>query len=133
MPKVRQKNKTQFCRTIGALIFINIVLQEFFFLKTPRGDVSTGMLQSQGCFFKILKFLAKAQSNSLHCSALEFSPALGIGAASFWSEAEKDIAESPTASPERPKERQRDTKKGLPIIMSSPYACSLVVLLTCSL
>jgi hypothetical protein len=28
--------------------------------------------------------------------------ALGIGAASFWSEAEKDIAESPTASPERP-------------------------------
>jgi hypothetical protein len=30
--------------------------------------------------------------------------ALGIGAASFWSEAEKDIAESPTALPERPKE-----------------------------
>ena len=30
-------------------------------------------------------------------------PALGIGAASFWSVAEKDIAESPTASPERPK------------------------------
>ncbi|MBE6337754.1 MAG: hypothetical protein E7068_02990 [Lentimicrobiaceae bacterium] len=29
--------------------------------------------------------------------------ALGIGAASFWSVAEKDIAESPTASPERPK------------------------------
>ena len=28
--------------------------------------------------------------------------ALGIGAASFWSEVEKDIAESPTASPERP-------------------------------
>ncbi len=28
--------------------------------------------------------------------------ALGIGAASFWSVAEKDIAESPTASPERP-------------------------------
>jgi len=28
--------------------------------------------------------------------------ALGIGAASFWSEAEKDIAESPTALPERP-------------------------------
>ena len=28
--------------------------------------------------------------------------ALGIEAASFWSEAEKDIAESPTASPERP-------------------------------
>ena len=27
--------------------------------------------------------------------------ALGIGAASFWSEAEKDIAESPTAEPER--------------------------------
>jgi hypothetical protein len=52
----------QFCRAFGALIFLNIVLQEFFFLKTPRGDVSTGMLQSQGCFFKILKFLAKAQS-----------------------------------------------------------------------
>ena len=33
-----------------------------FFLKTPRGDVSTGMLQSQGCFFKILKFHAKSQS-----------------------------------------------------------------------
>ena len=30
-------------------------------------------------------------------------PALGIGAASFWSAAEKDRAESPTASPERPK------------------------------
>ena len=30
------------------------------------------------------------------------SNALGIGAASFWSEAEKDIAESPTALPERP-------------------------------
>ena len=29
--------------------------------------------------------------------------ALGIGAASFWNVAEKDIAESPTASPERPK------------------------------
>ncbi len=29
--------------------------------------------------------------------------ALGIGAASFWSAAEKDIAESPTAEPERPK------------------------------
>ena len=29
--------------------------------------------------------------------------ALGIEAASFWSAAEKDIAESPTASPERPK------------------------------
>ena len=29
--------------------------------------------------------------------------ALGIGAASFWSAAEKDIAESPTASPERHK------------------------------
>ena len=29
--------------------------------------------------------------------------ALGIGAASFWSVAEKDRAESPTASPERPK------------------------------
>ena len=28
--------------------------------------------------------------------------ALGIGAASFWSAAEKDIAESPTAEPERP-------------------------------
>ena len=29
--------------------------------------------------------------------------ALGIGVTSFWSETEKDIAESPTASPERPK------------------------------
>jgi hypothetical protein len=32
--------------------------------------------------------------------------ALGIGAASFWSEAEKDIAESPTALPERPKAKK---------------------------
>ena len=30
--------------------------------------------------------------------------ALGIGAASFWSVAEKDIAESPTAIAERPNE-----------------------------
>ena len=30
------------------------------------------------------------------------SNALGIEAASFWSGAEKDIAESPTAEPERP-------------------------------
>ena len=36
--------------------------------------------------------------------------ALGIEAASFWSAAEKDIAESPTASPERPKESQQDYK-----------------------
>ena len=82
------------------------------------------MLQPQGCFFKILKFLVKAQSNSLRCSAslrvrsrdaashvrtMRFfnskvrPSALGIGAASFWSAAEKDIAESPTAEPERPK------------------------------
>ena len=32
--------------------------------------------------------------------------ALGIGAASFWSAAEKDIAESPTAEPERPDENK---------------------------
>ena len=31
------------------------------------------------------------------CSMLIVPPALGIGAASFWSAAEKDIAESPTA------------------------------------
>ena len=30
--------------------------------------------------------------------------ALGIEAVSFWSAAEKDIAESPTAQPERPRE-----------------------------
>ena len=45
--------------------------------------------------------------------------ALGIGAASFWSAAEKDIAESPTAQPERPNQirneelgigRQQDNK-----------------------
>ncbi|MBO5957839.1 MAG: hypothetical protein J6Q39_09830 [Bacteroidales bacterium] len=36
--------------------------------------------------------------------------ALGIGAASFWSAAEKDIAESPTASPERPNKRPQDYK-----------------------
>ena len=36
---------------------------------------------------------------------LEFSKALGIGAASFASIGSKDIAESPTASPERPKEK----------------------------
>ena len=33
--------------------------------------------------------------------------ALGIGAASFWSAAEKDIAESPTASPERPEKKTK--------------------------
>ena len=38
------------------------------------------------------------------------SNALGIGAASFWSEAEKDIAESPTAKPERPERRLQDYK-----------------------
>ena len=32
--------------------------------------------------------------------------ALGIGAASFWSEAEKDIAESPTAIAGTPKEAE---------------------------
>ena len=37
-------------------------------------------------------------------SSLLIAIALGIEAASFWSEAEKDIAESPTASPERPKQ-----------------------------
>ncbi len=35
--------------------------------------------------------------------------ALGIGAASFWSAAEKDIAESPTAIAGTPKERQLST------------------------
>ena len=35
------------------------------------------------------------------------SDALGIGAASFWSAAEKDIAESPTASPERPEKKTK--------------------------
>ena len=36
--------------------------------------------------------------------------ALGIGAASFWSVAEKDIAESPTASPERPEKDNKSTR-----------------------
>ena len=35
--------------------------------------------------------------------------ALGIGAASFWSAAEKDIAESPTALPERPQNKDTET------------------------
>ncbi len=48
--------------------FVNIFCRGSF-LKTPRGDVSTGMLQSQGCFFKILNFHPKSQSNSLRCSA----------------------------------------------------------------
>jgi hypothetical protein len=42
------------------------------------------------------------------------SPALGIGAASFWSEAEKDIAESPTAERSgagTPKERRLQVNK----------------------
>ena len=41
--------------------------------------------------------------------------ALGIGAASFWSEAEKDIAESPTALPERPRKdnSQRTTDNSI--------------------
>ena len=44
--------------------------------------------------------------------------ALGIEAASFWSAAEKDIAESPTASPERPKESYRVAKQ---IVQSSKF------------
>ena len=42
-------------------------------------------------------------SNFVQCSQYIID-ALGIEAASFWSEAEKDIAESPMAKPERPKE-----------------------------
>ena len=43
------------------------------------------------------------QLSNFCVSALELvaTNALGIGAASFWSAAEKDIAESPTAKPER--------------------------------
>ena len=48
----------------------------------PRGDVSTG--SSAG--------LAHGSQFDAHRHL-----ALGIGAASFWSAAEKDIAESPTA------------------------------------
>ncbi len=36
--------------------------------------------------------------------------ALGIEAASFWSVAEKDRAESPTALPERPKKDHKTTR-----------------------
>ena len=43
-------------------------------------------------------------------SMLVASKALGIGAASFASGASKDIAESPTASPERPERRLQDYK-----------------------
>ena len=39
--------------------------------------------------------------------------ALGIGAASFWSAAEKDRAESPTAIAGTPKERLKSKGKGL--------------------
>ena len=55
------------------------------------------------------QFLPKARSSLLVTSSSKanslsswFSNALGIGAASFWSVAEKDIAESPARS-ERPK------------------------------
>ena len=42
---------------------------------------------------------------------VKFAPvALGIEAASFCSAAEKDIAESPTAEPERPKKEDYMTK-----------------------
>ena len=41
------------------------------------------------------------------CSMLIVPPALGIGAASFWSAAEKDIAESPTAELEAETERPK--------------------------
>ena len=44
-------------------------------------------------------------------SGLVAAKALGIGAASFWSAAEKDIAESPTAiagTPKRKSTRQQD-------------------------
>ena len=42
---------------------------------------------------------------------LEQPIALGIGAASFCSAAEKDIAESPTATPERPKEKDYESTR----------------------
>ena len=47
--------------------------------------------------------LLRAKSERSICF-MAASKALGIGAASFWSVAEKDIAESPTAQPERPKQ-----------------------------
>ena len=54
---------------------------------------------------RILRFLISEILNFYNSGA-----ALGIGAASFWSAAEKDIAESPTALPERPKKRYQDTE-----------------------
>ena len=60
---------------------------------------------------------AKAQSVdgkywSFELIHIFYRVALGIGAASFASGASKDIAESPTAEPERPKERQQSTDNG---------------------
>jgi hypothetical protein len=51
--------------------------------------------------------------STYHCRYvfISIAKALGIGAASFWSAAEKDIAESPTALPERPKQRYKVLKK----------------------
>ena len=48
------------------------------------------------------------------------SNALGIGAASFWSEAEKDIAESPTAIAGTPKERQQSTVNSQQALCTEP-------------
>ena len=47
------------------------------------------------CIVKTLRFFASLREGC-------YPNALGIEAASFWSAAEKDIAESPTALPERP-------------------------------
>ena len=58
----------------------------------------------------------------LSLSLVLIAAALGIGAASFWrrkleteaeAKARKDIAESPTAEPERPKKQFREVSCGL--------------------
>ena len=57
-------------------------------------------------------------------NAISIAKALGIGAASFWSEAEKDIAESPTALPERPRKKiSYAIKKSFNIVKQKLYYC----------
>ncbi len=57
-------------------------------------------------------------------NAISIAKALGIGAASFWSEAEKDIAESPTVLPERPRKKYlMPLKKSFNIVKQKLYCC----------
>ncbi len=74
-------------------------MTKVIFYLNSRKDVSISIR----LFLRIKNFLR------FYISIIRHS-ALGIGAASFCSEAEKDIAESPTAEPERPKRNYESQK-----------------------